>query len=117
MFLTEPSEKRKFYRLKFTNPVLFQNLNEQDFGGSVGCDISEGGIRVNFQEFVALGTELMLQVKLLSGEMIDVVGRVVWATKLPHAERYQLGLQFEKLEGFPSTQRQIYRSLNPINRI
>ena len=110
------NNQRKFVRVPYKEAVQFQTKDQRVFGGCLSQDLSEGGIRVNFNEFVPLDTELMLQVKLNTGELAETMGKVVWVSKLPHTEKYQLGLQFEKLEASPASQRLIHKALNPIDK-
>jgi hypothetical protein len=98
LFLSQTQEHRKSYRLKFTNPVLFQSLNERDFGGSIGCDISEGGVKLNLAQFIPVGTELSLQIEFSKDNVCHCTGRVMWVEVLPMVERYRVGIEFDSVD-------------------
>jgi len=97
MFIEENArvEKRKAARAKFSDAINYQFRDTNDFGGCLAYDISEGGIKITFNDFVATNTEMILQMKLRHiPKIIDVSGRVVWAQRIPFSDRYHVGLQF-----------------------
>lgn len=98
MFFAENQEKRQFYRLKFTNPVIYHSLNQLDFGGSVACDISEGGIKINLPQFIPVDTELSLQIEFSKDNVSHCTGRVKWVEELPLVERFRIGIRFDGVE-------------------
>ncbi len=98
MFLTQSQEHRRYNRLKFRNSVLYQSLNERDFGGSVGCDISEGGLKLNLSQFIPVGTELSLQIEFSKDNVCHCTGRVMWVEVLPLVERYRVGIEFSSVD-------------------
>jgi len=101
MFIEEnvQAEKRKSRRARYTEPVSFQLKDPHHFGGCLGRDLSEGGIRVDFNEFIPLNTEMVLQLKLGSiSKVVDVTGRVAWLQRVPYSDRYAVGLQFTKAD-------------------
>ena len=87
-------ERRRFPRFPFREPIQYQLKNSHRFGGCLAGDISEGGIRVNFNDFIPLDTHIIVQVFLTMGRMVECIGRVVWVQKLPFSDRYQAGLEF-----------------------
>ena len=92
-------EKRKTIRAKFSDAINYQFKDTNDFGGCLAYDISEGGIKIAFNDFVPVNTEMILQMKLRNiPKVIDVTGRVVWAQRIPFSDRYQVGLQFTKTD-------------------
>lgn len=91
-------ERRKFKRKEFREPVQFQFADPAQFGGSLAYDLSEGGIKMNFNDFVPLDTKIGLQVRLDSQKVIDCIGHVVWVQKYPHMECYQAGLEFDVMD-------------------
>ncbi|MBI5150508.1 MAG: PilZ domain-containing protein [Candidatus Omnitrophica bacterium] len=93
-------ERRKYRRIDFREPVQFGSANPVRSGGCLSCDLSEGGLRINVNEFVPPGTGLTLQIPLPAQKIVEYTGRVAWVSKLPFAERYQLGLEFSKDEIF-----------------
>ena len=97
MFIDEKiiAEKRRFKRVQFRDPVKYHFRDISNFGGCLAYDISEGGMRINFFDFVPVNTEMNFQLKLSSiPKLIDVTGRVVWLQQVPYSDRYQIGLQF-----------------------
>jgi len=113
MFIEEntQTEKRKFKRVRFTEPVSFHLKEPHNFGGCLARNLSEGGIQLNFNEFVPLDTEMTLQLKLdFPSKVVDVTGRVTWLQRVPHSDRYAVGLQFTKAE--PLSYEKIRRYVN-----
>ena len=94
------AERRRYKRVDFREPVQFGSVNPVRCGGCLSCDLSEGGLRVNVNEFVPPGTGLTLQIPLAAQKFVEHAGRVAWVSKLPFMERYQLGLEFSKDEMF-----------------
>ena len=101
------AERRLFKRINFREPVQFRSVNPACSGGCLSCDLSEGGLRVNVNEFVPPGTGLTLQIPLAPSraglaaqKFVEHAGRVAWVSKLPFMERYQLGLEFSEDEMF-----------------
>lgn len=98
MLFAQIPEKRKFYRVKFTNTVSFSNLNELNFGGCIGCDLSEGGIRLNIFHFIPVETELSLQIEFSKDNVLHCRGRVKWVEVLPMTECFRIGIEFESFD-------------------
>ncbi|MBF0123041.1 MAG: PilZ domain-containing protein [Candidatus Omnitrophica bacterium] len=89
------TEQRRFPRTPFQRPVRFKPKDGAIFLSHSAQDISQGGIRVNSDGFVPLGTILTLQIKLADeGILLDMRGKVVWVKYVPHLDMYQLGLEF-----------------------
>lgn len=105
---TEPAEKRRYRRIQLRQPIQFQSQNSALEGGSLSCDLGEGGARVDMYEFVPLNTELTLRIRLAVERVIEYVGRVVWIRKLPFTDRYQVGLEFSRERSFLASKRQIH---------
>lgn len=87
-------DKRRFRRIPFREPVQFRSKDHAEPAGCVAYDLSERGIRLNSQNFIAVKEELALTLQMDFGTQIDVQGRVVWVQRVPHAEYYQVGLEF-----------------------
>ncbi len=98
MFIDETKvEKRRFRRVRFSEPVHYQLKETSRFGGCLSLDISEGGMKINFDDFIPLNTEIALQLKLTGiPRIIDLLGKVVWLQQVPFSERYHVGLRFEQ---------------------
>lgn len=101
MFINDNTitEKRKFRRIRFSDAVHYHMKEESGFGGCLACDIGEGGMMVNFNDFVPVNSEMTLQLRLPSVEkIVDVTARVAWLQKLPYSDRYHIGLVFSKID-------------------
>ena len=102
-------DKRSFSRIKLSEPVRFEFKDPGHFGGCLSCDISEGGVRLRVNEFIALGTELSVNISLPSNRVVECVGKVVWVQKLPYVDQYQVGIEFENLDSFYEARTRIHR--------
>ena len=87
-------DKRRFRRVPFKEPVQFRTKDYLEPVGCVAHDISERGIRISSQDFIPLKEEVDLTLQMDFGIQVDVQGRVVWVQRVPHAEYYQVGLEF-----------------------
>ncbi len=87
-------ERRGCQRAILKDAVRFRPRSSEDTTGALSCDISENGVKVSCGKFIALNTELVLEINLGAGCIVDFVGRVVWVSKMPFSERYQMGIQF-----------------------
>ena len=97
----EIAGKRRFRRVEFRDPVNYRFREKSNFGGCLAYDISEGGMRINFFDFVPLNTEMNFQVKLSAiPKLVDVKGHVVWLQQVPYSDRYQIGIQFSQSDVF-----------------
>lgn len=104
----ESAEKRRYKRISLRQPVQFQSQHSSLGGGSLSCDLSEGGARVDMYDFLPLNTEVTLQVRLAVEKVIEYVGRVVWIRKFPFADRYQVGLEFSGDKSFLAAKQQLH---------
>lgn len=105
----QPSNRRQYRRIKFSEPVQFQLKDPKYFGGCLSADISEGGIRINLNDFVPLNTEVSLQVQVDKYKVVDCAGQVVWIEKAPYADSYRAGVQFASDKTLVSSQKEIHR--------
>ena len=93
--IEKPDEKRKFERVRFAEALEFQEKTSQLMGGCLGCDLSEGGIKIHFNEFIPINTEIDLTLKLKNRPgVVTVSGKVVWVSQVAFSDRYLLGLEF-----------------------
>ena len=110
--LEEPTEKRQFSRFPFRQPVLINRGEWLAQEGSLSGDVSEGGIRLNVNEFIPVGKAITLDIHLPDEtKMTPLNGRVAWISVLPYSERYQIGIQFDPQHN-PS-KLEILRTVNP----
>lgn len=101
MFIEERTvtEKRRFRRIRFAEAVHYQIKETNHFGGCLASDLSEGGMRINFNDFVPVHTEFLLQAKLEDKpHILDLRGRVKWLQKIPYSDRYHVGLEFTRVD-------------------
>ena len=92
-------EQRQFPRVPLHAPLHFQIKTTSKFGSTVSRDISEGGIRFLSDDFIPVGTSMILEINLGNiPKYINAVAEAVWEQKIPHSERYQLGLRFSELD-------------------
>lgn len=104
----EVAEKRRHRRIQLHQPVRFQATDSVLEGGSLSCDLSEGGVRIDVYNFVPLGAALTLQIRLAVERIVEYAGRVVWVRKFPFADRYQVGLEFSEDKSFLASKRQLH---------
>ena len=104
----EAAEKRRYSRVELRQPIQFQSPHCALERGSLSCDLSEGGARVDLYDFVPLGTELTLRIRLAVERIVEYAGRVVWVRKYPFADRYQAGLEFSGDKTFLAAKRQLH---------
>ena len=98
MSLSPHEQKRKFPRFPFRDAVSYHLYQTpQKFGGCLAYDIGEGGVKINFHDFIPLGTEITLKMRLgqkSTSRIIDIAGRVVWVIRVPFSDYYQVGVKF-----------------------
>ena len=105
-------ERRSFHRFHRAQPVWFQLKDPSQFGGSLSCDLSEGGIRVHLRDFIPLNTELTLQIQLADESIVECPCRVAWVEKNRFNDRYQAGLEFVEADSILDSQRKIHGFLS-----
>ena len=95
----DTAEQRRHPRVSLASPLRYQFKNTHRFGSTVGLDISEGGLKFFSEEFMPIGTSMVLEICLGSMlKFINAVADVVWLRKMPHSERYQVGLKFSEID-------------------
>lgn len=91
-------DHRKSPRVDFREPVRYAVKDSERGPGRGGdclsCDLSAGGIRIRADEFIPLQADLTLDFNLQPDAPLAMEGRVAWVQKVPHAETYQIGVQF-----------------------
>lgn len=105
---TDTAEKRRYKRIRVHQPVQLHPKDSALGRGSLSCDLSEGGACVDMYDFVPLGAELTLQIRLAAEKVVEHIGRVVWIRKLLFADRYQAGLEFSRDNTFLASKRQLH---------
>lgn len=97
MFSSESnnSERRKYPRIEFREPISFRFSGSPESGGCLAKDISEGGLRINFENFVRPYTPMAFEFRLTQGSQVfSMKGHVAWSHRVPSSDRYQLGIEF-----------------------
>ena len=102
------NNKRNDQRAQLGEAVQFENAERPEGGGSLGFDISEGGLRMRFNEYVPVGTELSLRITLPGQTVIDCVGLVKWINKEPLNESYTAGIRFQATENVIDSKKKIH---------
>jgi Tfp pilus assembly protein PilZ len=96
MSATVSAEQRRFPRVAFRRPVRFRPEEDVLFSSYLAKDISQGGLRFNSGNFIPVGEQVKLQIKLgQEDRVLDVLGKVVWAKYVPSFDMYQLGVKFK----------------------
>jgi hypothetical protein len=89
--------KRQFPRLHTQLAVRYQVRGMPDFSNTLADNISVGGISFVNNDFIRPATPLNLEINVLS-RILNPVGKVVWASPLPHSNRYKLGIEFVDMD-------------------
>lgn len=98
-FVDKNKDKRNSERKNVSASVRYQLKSSSEFGSTVACDMSEGGLKLNFNKFVPSNTDFLLELNLPAApKIINAVGKVMWAQRVPHSDRYQLGISFKEIQ-------------------
>ncbi|MCA9399822.1 MAG: PilZ domain-containing protein, partial [Candidatus Omnitrophica bacterium] len=87
-------EKRQYRRARYAEPLECQFPDPSRYGGALSCDLSAGGLRMKYHDFIPLGTELTVNVPTESNKIVECQGKVMWASKMPLTDWYEIGLKF-----------------------
>lgn len=108
------NDQRNFHRFARAQAVRIQFKDPSQFGGSLSCDLSEGGARIHLSDFVPVNTELTLSIQLADESVVECPCRIAWVEKNRFSDSYQAGLEFinedlimnsrKKIHGFLSSQ-------------
>lgn len=101
------SQKRMTRRIRLAEPVRFQFKDPEHYGASLSCDVSEGGLKINLNQFIPLNEELDLSICLDDEKTIDCRAKVVWIEQLRYSERFRAGLEFIQSENFGDSRNQL----------
>jgi hypothetical protein len=107
--LASREDKRVAPRARFKDSIRFEQKDQAEFGGSVGLDLSATGVRMRFNDYIPVGTELVLQIQLNKERTVECVGKVVWVKKYPYSDHYQAGLEFESPDDLIESKAEIHR--------
>ena len=78
-------------------PIRYQMKRGGFFASASTQDVSISGTRLNADRFFPSGLNLRLELNILS-KVIKPIGRVVWSRSLPPSGRYQMGIEFIKVD-------------------
>lgn len=96
--MTAAEERRLARRITFKDAVRYQLKDPSHFGGTVAYDLSESGLRMRLGEFLPLGTEVTVDIKLRTGRVVECRGQIVWISQIPYSDQYQAGVEFVEPE-------------------
>ncbi|MFA5087448.1 MAG: PilZ domain-containing protein [Candidatus Omnitrophota bacterium] len=102
-------ERRKYRRVEFKEPLQYQTQDGDSLEGSLACDIGEGGVRFNADDFIPLNSELAVQMEIEPQNVVALRGRVAWVQLVPHSDRYQVGLEFDGSESCAESREKIHQ--------
>ncbi|MFH1858461.1 MAG: PilZ domain-containing protein [Candidatus Omnitrophota bacterium] len=89
--------RRQYERMRFPMPLQFSG-GKWHAQSALMKDISAGGVCLRTEEFIGVGSKLVLELYLPSfGETHTMVGKVVWNRELPNISRHEVGVQFTDL--------------------
>lgn len=94
-------EKRQYLRIPYREPVQLSVGDFQEAVGSLSCDISEKGLRLQVNDFIPINSRIALEVSVNDqqpAKVITLMARVVWTRRLRFSEQYQVGLEFKGLD-------------------
>jgi len=88
-------ERRNSKRVELSFPLRYQHKGTQQFGNTIGKDISDCGIGFISNEFFAVSSQLVFEIQLPSRQLfIKAVGEVVWISNQPYSEKFSVGAKF-----------------------
>lgn len=88
-------EKRIAPRVLFDSAIRYRQKGFQNYGDTVGKDISNSGIGFISNEFIPKNSKLILELHPpWHIEPIQAVAEVVWVSNQPYSERFKIGAQF-----------------------
>lgn len=88
-------DRRKVKRLPLSYPIRYQKKGSQEYGNSIGRDISNSGIGFTSNEYFPIRTQLIFELEHPDRhKFIKAVGEVVWASSEQYSERFSVGAKF-----------------------
>ena len=94
-------EKRQRSRISFRESVQYIMEETQEYGGSVAHDLSDGGLRLQLNDFVPINTRIVIDIPISDAngtKVITLNGRVAWVRRVRYSDQYQVGLEFNPFE-------------------
>ena len=111
----EKSEKRKFSRVSFKEAVQYIVDGSHQFGGCVAQNISEGGLRLQLNDFVPMNEKVTLELALGESARPAVItrnARVVWTQRIRYSDQYQVGLEFTRDNSSNESKKEVSQYIN-----
>lgn len=96
VYYTINSERRKQQREGIAFTIEYSDLNAKEYNYTVGKNLSEGGIKIISENFMAKGDELKVHINFID-KVLNLKARVAWCAKEKWAQRYTVGLQFTQI--------------------
>ena len=88
-------ERRECQRFTLSGPLRYQRKGSQEFGNSIGKDISSSGIGFASEEFFPLSTHLVFEVQHpRTRDFIKAVGEIIWVSNKRYSDKYSVGARF-----------------------
>lgn len=88
------SDNRKFPRAEFRQAVRYRFPEASVLNGSVGYDLSCGGVRFRTEEFLPVDAQVVVNLSLKTEREATLDARVVWVQKVAHCDTYYVGCEF-----------------------
>ena len=89
-------EKRKFERVRISFPVRCEGLQSHKPFYTVFKDISEGGLKLISEEFLAVNKFVKFEINLINN-LVRGKGKIVWCNPQAYTDRYWVGLEFTEI--------------------
>lgn len=89
-------EKRLFPRINIKLPLRYRLVGARDIHETRIKDVSVVGLGFVAEKFIAPDANLRLELAVPL-KVINPTGKVVWAHRIPHSDRYRVGIEFIKI--------------------
>jgi hypothetical protein len=106
-FMETAEERRIAQRVLFKEAVRYELTDPACFKGCVAYDLSESGVRLRLTEFLPLGTQVVLSIRLKEGKLVECMGRIVWISQIPFMDHFKAGVEFLQPELIQMEKRKI----------
>lgn len=90
-------EKRRFPRIGFRIPVSFHIRGTSQQLATLSRNISEGGMGLSTDQFLAPESLISLEFSLLQ-RFFTLYARTKWIASVPSSENYHFGLEFLEIQ-------------------
>ncbi len=88
------ADNRKFPRAEFREAVQYRFPEVATLNGSVGYDLSCGGVRFRTEDFIPIDAQVVVNLTLKAEREATLDARVVWVQKVAHSDTYHVGCEF-----------------------